>query len=258
MSPRPPHTKSPSATKPDGPLWIYGRHAALAALSNPKRHQHRLLATRNALGWLGDQGREIPIEPSAPKLLDDALPPGAVHQGLAVLMAPLPPATLDDIVTEGSGPIVVLDQVTDPQNIGALFRLAAAFGARGIVAQDRRTPPLGGALAKAAVGAVETVPYVPVVNIARALAELADHGVEAVGLAGDDGALSLPDYAPVGPCALVLGAEGKGLRPLVREHCKHLVAIPMSKAVESLNVATAAAIALYTMRAPEPISSEPS
>ena len=140
--------------------------------------------------------------------------------------------------------VVVLDQITDPQNIGAVFRSAAAFGASAIIAQDRRTPPLSGALAKAAVGAIETLPCVRVVNIARALEALHDLGFHCAGLAGQ-GAQDLTTLPPATPLAIVMGAEGSGLRPLVAQNCSQLYKIPINSNVESLNVSNAAAIALY-------------
>lgn len=240
---RPPRSKQ----KPDpyGPVWIYGRHAVAAVLSARERHQHQLLATKNALDWLKERGLEIPVEPILPKVLDDTLPAGAVHQGLAVRVNPLPSLSLQEVCDPTQqGPVIVLDQVTDPQNIGAIFRVAAAFGAQAIIAQDRRTPPLSGALAKAAVGAVEIVPFVSVVNIARSLTALQELGFHTVGLAGE-AFLPLPDFQSDRPVALVLGAEGKGLRELVRETCETLVSIPIDPRVESLNVASAASISLY-------------
>ncbi|MEM9421904.1 MAG: 23S rRNA (guanosine(2251)-2'-O)-methyltransferase RlmB [Pseudomonadota bacterium] len=240
--------RKPHSTRradPTAPIWLYGRHAVAAALANPKRHQHKLLATKNALDWLADQGHPIPIEPVKPEVIDRALPNGAVHQGLAISVNPLKDYSIGDIEPE-AGPVLVLDQVTDPQNIGALFRIGAAFGATAIVAQDRRTPPLSGALTKAAAGAVETVPMVRVVNIARALDNLKSRGFQIAGLAGE-AATPLPEFTPDAPIALVLGAEGSGLRPLVREGCDTLLSIPISPHVESLNVATAAGVALYAL-----------
>lgn len=239
---------SPHARKPDinAPLWLYGRHAVAAALANPKRHQHKLMATKNALDWLNDRGIDIPIEPVKPHQIDREVHEGAVHQGIAIKVNPLPDIGLETI-EDGTGPVLVLDQVTDPQNIGALFRIAAAFGARAIVAQDRRTPPLAGALAKAAVGTVETLPFIRVVNIARSLEALKEMGLTVAGMTGETGT-ALPSFKAQGDVALVMGAEGAGLRQLVRETCDELISIPMSDAVESLNVATAAGIALYAFR----------
>ncbi|MEM6649321.1 MAG: 23S rRNA (guanosine(2251)-2'-O)-methyltransferase RlmB [Pseudomonadota bacterium] len=226
-------------------MWIYGRHAVAAALQNPHRHQHKLIATKNALDWLADQGLEIPIEPSKPHLIDSALPPGAVHQGLAIKVNALKDVELEDVCdAKKPGPVVVLDQVTDPQNIGALFRVGAAFSAQAMVAQDRRTPPLSGPLAKAAVGAIESLPLVRVVNIARSLEALREIGFHTIGLAAE-AETDLPDFQTDRPVAIVMGAEGSGLRPLVKDTCESLMSIPISDSVESLNVATAAGITLY-------------
>ena len=248
MPPQKPFSKRPpSRPDRDGPVWIYGRHAVAAVLANKTRHQHKLMATKNALDWLKEHGLDIPVEAVTPKALDDALPQGAVHQGLAVKVNPLPDRKIDEVCDPSApGPVVVLDQVTDPQNIGAIFRIAAAFGAQAIIAQDRRTPPLSGALAKAAVGAVELVPFVSVVNIARALGQLNDLGFHTVGLAGEADA-DLPAFKSDRPVALVLGAEGKGLRELVRGTCETLVSIPIDERVESLNVSSAASISLYAL-----------
>jgi 23S rRNA (guanosine2251-2'-O)-methyltransferase len=184
-----------------------------------------------------------------PDAIDRMLPPGAVHQGLAVRAAPLPDLALEDVCLPLDGrPVLVLDTVTDPQNVGALFRSAAAFNARAVVMQDRKSPPLTGALAKAAAGGIELVPDVRVVNIARAVEQLAEMGYRTIGLAGE-GIETLQDAAEgASQVALVLGAEGKGLRELVASRCQHLARIPMSGAMESLNVSVAGAIALYAVR----------
>jgi 23S rRNA (guanosine2251-2'-O)-methyltransferase len=234
----------------DGALWLYGRHAASAALANPARRIKRGYATKNAFDWLKTlqipENRLALLEDARPDAIDRLLQPGAVHQGLAVEAFDLERARLKD-VCEPDGtrrPVVVLDQITDPQNIGAVFRSAAAFGARAAIVQERRTPPLSGALAKAAAGAVETLPCVKAVNIARALEALKDLGYHCAGLAGESGApiTELPKDRPV---AIVLGAEGAGLRQLVGETCDALYRIPIAPDMESLNVSNAAAIALY-------------
>ena len=249
---RGPGPKKPATKRGDAParLWLYGRHAVAAALANPARRVRRVLATKNAADWLADKTSaeewRAKIEDAKPNAIDKALPPGAVHQGLAAEVFDLPRARLKEVCApaEAGRPVVVLDQITDPQNIGAIFRSAAAFNARAIIVQERRTPPLSGVLAKAAAGAVETMPCVKAVNIARALEALADLGYMRAGLAGEaeDEVASLPDDAPI---ALVLGAEGAGLRQLVGASCDRLVRIPIAPAMESLNVSTAAAIALY-------------
>ncbi len=161
--------------EPSGALWLYGRHAVAAALNNPAREVVRVLAVKNAVEWLsanaGPKALQTIITDARPEEIDQLLPEGAVHQGLAAEIKELPRANLKDVCANPApdAPVLVLDQVTDPQNIGAIFRAAAAFGARAIIVQDRRTPPLAGALAKAAAGAIETIPCIKVVNIARTL-----------------------------------------------------------------------------------------
>jgi len=231
-------------------LWIYGRHAAAAALANPARRIKRALATKNAADWL----KEIGIAPEKIALLEDARPDaidrllhaGAVHQGLAIETIDLERARLKDVCApdEARRPVVVLDQITDPQNIGAILRTAAAFGARAAIVQERRTPPLSGALAKAAAGAVETLPVVKAVNISRSLEALKDLGYFCAGLAGK-GTAPINDLPKDKPVAIVLGAEGAGLRQLVGETCDALYRIPIDPVMESLNVSNAAAISLY-------------
>lgn len=251
-APARPQGQKPARDGKDAParLWLYGRHAVAAALANPDRRVRRILATKNAADWL--QRMTIPealaakIEDVKPDVIDRALHAGAVHQGLAAEVFDLARARLKETCApaEARRPVVVLDQITDPQNIGAVFRSAAAFGARAVVVQERRTPPLAGALAKAAAGAIETVPCVKVVNIARALEALAALGYETVGLDGEtEGAVA--DLDKGAPIALVLGAEGAGLRRLVAETCARRARIPIAPAMESLNVSTAAAVALY-------------
>lgn len=237
-----------SASFMDGEnVWIWGLHAASAAIGNSQRRIIRILATRNAANRAGLNPEALPshaalIEPSE---LDDRLPQGAVHQGLAVLCEQLDGLALEDAAMRPDRPLAILDQVTDPQNVGAIFRSAAAFGFGGIVMQTRHAPPLGGALAKAATGAVEIVPEIRVVNIARSIDTLCDAGWHVVGLDGsstDDLGAAIEGPRPV---ALVLGAEGAGLRPAVAKACSQLARIPMSGAIESLNVSNAAAIAFY-------------
>ena len=172
------------------------------------------------------------------------LPAGAVHQGLAFKVAPLQGVALEDLAEPAEGLLVMLDQLTDPQNVGAIFRSALAFGARGIIVQDRHAPTLSGALAKAAVGATERLPHARVTNLSRALERLADLGWRAVGLDGSSEEL-LENALDHRPTVLVMGSEGDGIRRLVAEHCDVLAKIPMPGGFESLNVSNAAAVALY-------------
>jgi 23S rRNA (guanosine2251-2'-O)-methyltransferase len=236
------------ADEPPGPTWVWGVHAALACLANPARKLDRVLASRNAAMRLPEgavpDGVELQIHD--PAAMDGMLPPGAVHQGLAVRAWPLEPWELSKLATPPDGrPVLVLDQITDPQNVGALYRSAAAFGARGIVMQDRKSPPLTGALAKAAAGSIETVPHARVANIARTIEGLKNWGYVTIGLEGE-AEMSLADAVKdKRPPALVLGAEGKGLRDLVGETCERLARIPIAPDMESLNVSVAGAIALY-------------
>jgi 23S rRNA (guanosine2251-2'-O)-methyltransferase len=176
--------------------------------------------------------------------LAQTLPPGAAHGGAALLAPPLEPVDLAALAEAPGGAIMMLDQVTDPQNVGAIFRSAAAFGARGLVLQDRHAPPLTGALAKAAAGAIERVPHTRAVNLSRALEQLADAGWRAVGLAGEANE-TLETVLDGRPTVLVMGSEGEGLRRLVAEHCDALARIAMPGGFESLNVSAAAAVALY-------------
>ncbi|MGE0743125.1 MAG: TrmH family RNA methyltransferase [Hyphomonadaceae bacterium] len=201
------------------------------------------MATRNAASRLPQAVQPHILEPDA---IDGMLPPGAVHQGLAVRAFPLEPRELEAACTPPDGrSVLILDGVTDPQNVGAAFRSAAAFGARAVVLQDRKSPPLTGVLAKAATGAIELVPHVRAVNLGRAVETLRSYGYLTVTLEGEaseDLASALTDNRPV---ALVLGAEGKGVRPGVAEACEKRARIPIAPAMESLNVSAAAAIALY-------------
>ncbi len=249
------HSSQPSAqqdTSPKG-LWLYGRHSVAAALRNPRRQFHDIHVTRQGGRWLVDQGLQSALfEQKAndihPEALDALLPPGSVHQGVAALVAPLEAPSLEDLDTyaPGNGPIIILDQITDPQNIGAIYRVAAAFGARAIIVQDRRTPPLAGALAKAAAGTIELLPCIEVVNIARTITAIKEMNYFCIGLAGEGGA-AISNHHQTDQVALVLGSEGSGLRPLVAKTCDTLASIPINAQVESLNVSTATAIALYAL-----------
>jgi len=253
-SPQHPHPPSgqPSGRPSGAGQWLYGLHAVQAALANPRRKLGRAVLTPRAIESLGSQLlARVRVETSDPAAIDRLLPAGAVHQGAALEAWPLKSRDLDDILaepgTEGRRVILVLDQLSDPHNVGAILRTAAAFGVTAVVVQDRNAPPQSGALAKAASGALDLIPYIEVVNIARTLDQLAERGFWRIALAGD-GDVSLAEAAPVGDVALVMGSEGAGIRRLVREHCEASAFIPISKTIESLNVSNAAAIALYELR----------
>ncbi len=245
---RPPRNSNREETRGVGEgTWLYGTHAVLAALANPKRKLKSLMATLSASRDLPPDLRFKPqiVEMNA---LSARLPPGSVHQGLALLAAPLAELTLDDVCPDhGPSLIVALDQVTDPHNVGAILRSAAAFGAHAVVVTDRHAPAITGVLAKAASGAVELVPLIRVVNLARALDELGALGYWRVGL-DSEAPESLGGPARSDRIALVLGAEGAGLRRLTKERCDALVRLPTQGPIRSLNVSNAAAVALYALR----------
>jgi 23S rRNA (guanosine2251-2'-O)-methyltransferase len=221
---------------------IYGLHAATEALRNPKRDIIRVLATENALRRLGEDGR-LPVEPQIvdPREIDRLLPPDAVHQGLLVEAEPLIAPELDEI--EADGIVLALDQITDPHNVGAILRSAAAFAVRAVILPQRHSPAATGVLAKAASGALEHVPLVPVRNLADALISLGERGFQRVGL-DSEGEGTLEEARLASPLALALGAEGKGLRERVRSCCDLVLRIDLPGAIKSLNVSNAAAIAL--------------
>ncbi|MGC2409169.1 MAG: 23S rRNA (guanosine(2251)-2'-O)-methyltransferase RlmB [Methyloceanibacter sp.] len=225
-------------------ILLYGVHAVEAALANPKRLIGRLLATENAARRLEAplRARGVTVELALPRQLDRMVGSDAVHQGVLLETAPLPPIGIDEVAPEGI--VLVLDQVTDPQNVGAVLRSAAAFGAAGLVMPARHSPPLAGALAKAASGALDVVPVILVGNLAQALGELGERGFCRVGLAVD-ASEALEIAARTLPLALVLGAEGKGLRQLTQENCDRLCRISTKGPLASLNISNAAAIALH-------------
>ncbi len=254
---RPPHRPRAGARKPFRPrspaerrpesLWIYGIHPVLAALANPRRQVLRMLATPNALGRLSSAGATLPAtaEETTPKLLDRLLGGEAVHQGVAIEVAPLPPTKLDDL--KDARLVVVLDQVTDPHNVGAILRSSLAFAADAVITTGRHAPAETGVLAKAASGALDGIQLVEVQNLARALEELGGMGFTRVGL--DSEAESPIEEAMTGTrIALVLGAEGKGLRRLTRDTCDSLARLTVPGAIASLNVSNAAVLALYLAR----------
>ena len=241
------HDQPPGAAKG---LWLYGRHAVAAALANPQRSCHRLFATADSLARLGAPAQRPGLEVRVVEreAIDRLLPQGTVHQGMALSVAPLPGIDLKRACTPepARNLVLVLDQINDPHNLGAILRSAAAFDARAVVLPARHSAALGGAVAKAASGALDLVPVVEVTNLARALDELAALGYWRIAL--DAGATATPDDVPeVADLALVLGAEGSGLRRLVREHCDLAVRLPIAAQMESLNVSVACGIALYAL-----------
>ena len=235
-----------------GAVRLWGRHAVEAALTNPLRSAKKLWGTREAIqALLDDNDAELP--PSLPVEYAQALDLArlvardAPHQGLVLDCLALDDVVLGDAIEEAEGrTLVILDSVTDPHNVGAILRSCAAFDVAALITQDRHAPPESGTLAKAASGALEVVPWVRVVNIARALEVIADAGYWRIGLDGD-GTAVFPAAIPAGPVALVLGAEGEGLRHNVAQHCDSIARLPIASAVESLNVSNAAAIALYAV-----------
>jgi 23S rRNA (guanosine2251-2'-O)-methyltransferase len=224
---------------------FWGKHAVSAALDNPNRKVLRAWATREASEFM-QFPKEVQVTLAEAPDLGRLVPSDAPHQGIVIEVEPLEDAWLDDVLAEAPerAVLLVLDQVTDPHNVGAILRSAAAFGAVGIATQDRHSPPEGGALAKAASGALERVPWVRVVNLARALEQIGEAGFWRIGLAGEAEA---DLKSALGPprVALVLGAEGAGMRQNTREHCDALARLPITDSIESLNVSNAAAVALY-------------
>ncbi|MEO5705860.1 MAG: RNA methyltransferase [Alteraurantiacibacter sp.] len=231
-----------------GAVRLWGRHAVEAALKNPDRQHRKLWATHEGVASLdGELPVGFPLEYAGPEDLARLVAKDAPHQGLVLECDPLDDLHLEDVLDgEVNRPIVVLDQVTDPHNVGAILRSAAAFDAAAIVTQDRHAPPEGGVLAKSASGALEIVPWVRVVNLSRALEDMAEAGYWRIGLAGEAEA-TFGDALPAGPVVIVLGAEGEGLRHNIAAHCDSLARLPISEAMESLNVSNAAAIALYAV-----------
>lgn len=239
----------PNQATPSRPRF-YGRHAVAAALANPERNVRKMWGTREALAGL-DLPPSVPVTFAEAADLGRLVPNDAPHQGLVAEVDPLEEIWLGDLLQQGADdrrPLLVLDQVTDPHNVGAILRSAAAFNALGIVTQDRHAPPESGALARAASGTLETVPWVRVVNLARALDEIAEAGFWRVGLTGQADT-TLAETIGQARIALVLGAEGEGMRQNTEAHCDQLARLPISPKVESLNVSNAAAVALYAIAA---------
>lgn len=240
---------SPALHEPaENLVRLYGLHTVRAALENPRRRLHRMWATRNALERLAlplEESPSFPIELTEPRALDRLVGEDAVHQGVVLEAEPLLPKRLNDL---GASPLVlVLDQVTDPHNVGAILRSAVAFGAGAVISTARHSPQESGVLAKAASGALEHIDLIEVRNLADALKNLVESGFQSIGL-DSDGPAEL-EQSFTGPrIALVLGAEGKGLRQKTRDTVSALARLDMPGAIHSLNVSNAAAVALYAAR----------
>jgi len=228
----------------DGSVILYGWHSVSLALANPERRIRKLWLTENAARRLADENIDTRVAPEIvrPSDIDARLGPDAVHQGLLAEADPLPSPELDTLPQEGI--VLVLDQITDPHNVGAILRSAAAFAVKAIVTTARHSPEATGVLAKSASGALEMVPVVTVQNLARALNEMNDLGFLTVGL-DSEGSSDLASVELRQPLALVLGAEGKGLRQLTRETCSVVARLDMPGEIKSLNVSNAAVLALY-------------
>jgi len=228
----------------DGPAILYGWHTVSAALANPDRKIRKLLLTENAARRLTDENIDTRVTPEIvrPQLIDQRLGPDAVHQGMLAEADPLPSPDIETLKQEGI--VLVLDQITDPHNVGAILRSAAAFAVKAIVTTARHSPEATGVLAKSASGALELVPLVLVQNLARALSALNERGFLTVGL-DSEGSDDLAKVELREPLALVLGAEGKGLRQLTRETCAAVARLDMPGEIKRLNVSNAAVLALY-------------
>ena len=226
--------------------YLYGLHTVEEALANPKRRHRALLITENALRRLQERMPVMPIAPQIvkPDEIDRLVGMDAVHQGVALDTEPLPSPHIRDLAAKGI--LLVLDQETDPHNVGAIMRTAAAFGAEGVIVTERHSPEASGVLAKAASGGLEHCPLIEVVNLAQTLTELGELGFWRVGL-DSEGPAIVADSLATAPIALVLGAEGKGLRRLTRERCDVLARLDMPGAIKSLNVSNAAAVALFAV-----------
>lgn len=241
-------------------FWIHGQHATLAALANPERCCWRLLVTAARAGVVTDvmaraqvQGCNLPTLEIVSRTVIEVIVPGTTHQGMVLQVSPLASLSIETVIARAAGcaetVVVVLDQVTDPHNVGAVLRSAAAFGALAVVMQERHAPMETGTLARAASGGLERVALARVVNLTRALETLKTSGFWVIGLEAA-ALLALPHAEISGRIALVLGSEGRGLRRLVRAHCNMLLRLPMIGTMESLNVSNAAAVALYEITRP--------
>lgn len=246
--------KNPSSTAPfraaDNEI-IYGLHAVRAALANRRRRIFAVMATANGLARLEEAAPlgDTPVDKVDAKTISRVCGEGAVHQGVAIAASPLPAVSLDQAIAS-PGPLIVLDRISDPHNVGAIVRLAAAFSAAAVITTERGSPRHSGLIAKAASGGVEHVPVVRVVNLARALTDIDGAGIVTVGL-DSQAPERLEEITGEGRFAIVVGAEGKGLRRLTRERCAHLARIDLPGAITSLNVSNATALALYALTRPQ-------
>jgi 23S rRNA (guanosine2251-2'-O)-methyltransferase len=243
------HNKPPKpapGTRDDGRHVLYGIHTVVEALKNQKRRLVRLVGTENGLTRLKEEIGDLPCpaETTDIEAISRQLPKDAVHQGVLLIAEPLEPLTLDAMPKDGL--VLALDQITDPHNVGAILRSAAAFAATAVIVTGRHSPEVTGVMAKAASGALEHVPFVEVRNLAKALEELGARGYRRIGL-DSDGGEDIGDVPVARPLCLVLGAEGRGLRPVTRDACDVVARLSMPGAIRSLNVSNAAAIALYAV-----------
>ena len=243
-----PRFRSPIPATTD--LWIYGIHATIAALKNPNRRINSILTTKHSSDFVTNLNNpDLPPHQIIDKYrLDAILPPDSVHQGIATQCDPLPSPQLEDVISNQAenSALIILDQANDPRNIGSVLRSAAAFNATAVIVPDRGTPVISGSMAKSAAGAVEQVPIVRVKNLARSLGIIKSAGYWCVGLDGR-ATKTLSEARLSGKIAIVIGAEGSGLRQLTSETCDYLVKIPISGQMESLNLSIATSIALYEL-----------
>ena len=238
--------RNPSTRDTSGSYWIYGWHAVNAALANPDRPVRRILVSEAGESRL-KLPRKLPDAQVMPaREMDNLLGRDAVHQGIAALVAPLPGHVLEDVLHAQQGVLLILDQVSDPHNVGAILRSAAAFGALAVITPKDHSAPETAVMAKAACGGLDVVPRITVTNLASALRDLKNEGWWVIGLDGE-ATQNLSAIKPSAKTVLVLGAEGKGMRRLTIESCDELAKLPMDPRMESLNVSNAAAIGLYQL-----------
>ena len=245
------HSSGDSASKES---WLYGDHAVFAALRNPDRKIKRLVMSKSKAEQIAEEDETLLSNVPSPELLPGdqiaaLLPDNAIHQGIALKASALPSYDIMDVPaladSMGLTSVAVLDQVTDPHNVGAILRSAAAFGIAAVIVPDRHSPPITGVLARSASGAIETVPLIRVNNLARALDQLAEYGFWRIGMDGRADQDLEVAVKGAGKIALILGSEGKGLRRLTEEKCDLMGKLPIRPDIESLNVSNAAAIAFY-------------